>query len=254
MTPLLRAEVQKLTSTRLARWLLLGAAAITALYVSLQIAFTDDPDTWALPLDTLAGQRTLLASAASASAPLVAVLGAIGLGGEYRHRTASTTFLATPARGRVVAAKLLTYALVGVGFAVTCELVAIAIAWPWLAATGVTLQLTSADNLATIGGVVTAVALFGPLGVAIGALVRDQVAAVVGLLIYLFVVEPILTGIGALERWTAYLPGPARNAVTGTVLSTRDFLDAWQGGAILLAYVLVLAAAGWGVTVRRDVT
>lgn len=254
MTRLLLAELRKLTSTRLYLWLLLAATAITALYVSLQIAFTADPASWALPVDTLGGQRTLLASAASAAAPLTAVLGAIGSTGEHRHRTATTTFLATPARGRVIAAKLVTYALVGAAAAVACELVAVAIAWPWLAATDVQLQLTHPDNLATIAGVVAAVTLFGPLGVALGAMLRDQAATVVGLLVYLFVVEPILTGIGALETWTAYLPGPARNAVTGTVLDTRDFLGPWQGGTVLLAYVFVLAAAGTTATVRRDVT
>lgn len=253
MRHLVVAEYQKLASTRLWLGLLLAAAAITALYVGLQIAFTADADTWTMPLHTLEGQRTLLASAASAAAPLVAVLGAIGITGEFRHRTATATFLATPHRDRVVIAKLITYASVGTGFAAVSVSVALAIAWPWLAADGIQLQIGDGGNLTTLAGVLAAGGIFGLLGVGVGALVRDQAAAVAGSLVYLFVVEPILTSIGALERWTSYLPGPARAALTGTVISTRTFLDASTGGLVLLAYAVVLAVAGTVLTGRRDI-
>lgn len=250
---LVRAELRKLTTTRLWLGLLVAATAITGLYVSLQIAFADNPDTWTRPLHTIAGQRTLLAAAASAAAPLAAVLGAIGIAGEFRHRTATPTFLATPHRRRVIAAKLATYAMTGLAYAVVCLSVAIAIAWPWLAADGTRLNLTHPDNLATLAGVSVAAATFGTIGVGLGALLRDQVATIVGLLIYLFVVEPILTSVGALETITGYLPGPARNALTGTALTTRTFLEPWQGAVILLVYAAAAASAGTTATARRDV-
>lgn len=253
MRRLLGAEFRKLATTRLWAWLLLAAAAITSLYVSLQITFANDPsNTFTQPLDAIEGQRTLLASAASAAAPLAAVLGAIGIAGEFRHRTATPTFLASPRRSRVVAAKLATYAITGGGYAAVCLGVAIAIGWPWLAADGIRLELTHPDILATLAGVTIAAATFGTIGVGLGALLRDQVATIVGLLIYLFVVEPILTGVGSLEALTNYLPGPARNALTGTALTTRTFLEPWQGTLVLLAYAVVLAGAGAAAT-RRDV-
>lgn len=253
MQPLLTAELRKLTTTRLWLWLLVAAAAITALYVSLQLAFADDPETWTLPLHTIAGQRTLLASAASAAAPLAAVLGAVGIAGEFRHRTVTPTLLASPHRGRVVAAKLGTYAVAGAGYATTCLAVAIGIAWPWLANDAIRLDLFHPDNLATLVGVILAATMFGAIGVGLGALLRDQVTTIVGLLTYLFVVEPILTGVGAMNTLTNYLPGPARNAVTGTSLTTRTFLEPWQGAAILAAYATVLAVAGTTAFARRDV-
>ena len=46
---------------------------------------------------------------------------------------------------------------------------------------------------------VAAVAIFGLIGVGLGALVREQVATVVGLLVYLFIAEPIVTRIPALH-------------------------------------------------------
>lgn len=254
MLRLVKAEFQKLFTTRLWLWLLLGAMAITALYASLDIAFSDDPDTLTLPLSTPEGQRTLLAVGAGAATPLMAVLGAIGLTAEFRHRTATSTFLATPQRGRVVLAKLVTYALVGAGYGLACVAVTIAIAWPWLASRNIDLVLTSDGAPATLAGVIAAVAIFGLIGVGLGALLREQVATVVGLLLYLFVVEPIVTSIAALDSWTSYLPGSARAALTQVVLSHRDFLAPWQGGIVLAAYGIAFAVAGTLLAVRRDVT
>lgn len=254
MRRLISGELLKLRATRLWLWLLLGAMAITALYASLQIAFSDDPDTWTLPLSTAEGQQTLFAAASNAASPLVAVLAAIGITGEYRHRTVTTTFLATPHRRRVLAAKLVSYGLVGAGYAVACTAVVVAIAVPWLSHKGVDLSLSGNGLPATIAGGTISVAVYALIGVGLGALIREQVATVVGLLIYLFVVEAILTNIPALHVWTRYLPGPADNALTGVTLTNQQFLQPWQGGLVLAAYGLAAAAAGTYLVARADVT
>src|SRR5262245_42102316 len=139
MVRLVQGEFAKLWSTRLWLWLLLATMALTALFASLNIAFNDAPDTLSPPLDTAAGQRLLFGTASGGAQTLVAVLAAIGMAGEYRHRTLTTTFLANPNRGRVVAAKLITYALVGVAFAVACIAVVVALGWPLLSTRGIDL-------------------------------------------------------------------------------------------------------------------
>jgi hypothetical protein len=101
---LIAAEFRKLSTTRLWLWLLLASAALTALFASLAIAFDDEPDNATPPLWTPEGQHTLF-SVGSGTRPLLAVLAAIALTGEFRHRTASATFLATLQRGRVVLAR-----------------------------------------------------------------------------------------------------------------------------------------------------
>ena len=56
----------------------------------------------------------------AAKGPLVIfalILGVLGMSGEFRHGTATPTFLVTPQRGRVVAAKVVAYALAGVALA-----------------------------------------------------------------------------------------------------------------------------------------
>ena len=63
------------------------------------------------PLGNPAYEQLALADAAIANV-LLLILGIIGMTQEYRHRTATPTFLTTPRRGRVVMAKLLAFALV----------------------------------------------------------------------------------------------------------------------------------------------
>jgi len=253
MNLLIAAEFRKLFTTRLWLWLLLGTMGLTALYASLLIGFSEDPDTMTAPLTTPAGQRTLFAVASGGANTLVAVLAAIGITSEFRHKTASATFLATPRRTSVVAAKLVTYAATGAAYAVTSLLVVAVIAVPWLTAKDIDINLLGGGLPGTYAGVMADVVIFALLGVGLGALLRNQVAAVVGLLVYRFVAEPILTGIPALGDWTIYLPGSASAALTQVSLTTQEYLQAWQGGLLLAGYALALAGAGALISMRRDI-
>ncbi|MFE6645299.1 hypothetical protein ACFVJS_01965 [Nocardioides sp. NPDC057772] len=253
MRSLIISEIRKLFSTRLWLWLLLASMALTALYAALLIGFSDDPDTMTLPLNSAAGQQTLFAVASGGANTLVAVLAAIGVTGEFRHRTATATFLATPRRWRVVAAKLAIYAAVGAGYAVVCLLVVAVVAWPWLGTKGIDMDPLGNGLPGTYAGVLADVTIFAVLGVGLGALVRNQVATVVGLLVYRFVAEPIVTAVPALSDWTAYLPGSASAALTQVSLSTQDYLDPWLGGFVLAGYGLFLAVVGARVSMGRDV-
>ncbi|MGH3326963.1 MAG: hypothetical protein ACRDPT_04035 [Streptomycetales bacterium] len=254
MARLVAAEFQKLFTTRLWLWMLLGSVALTALFACLAIVFGSDPDNPTPPLSTAAGQRTVFSVAHGGAGPLVAVLAAAGMAGEFRHQTASTTFLATPRRGRAVLAKVAAYLLVGLGYALVCCAATVAIAVPWLAADGIDVPLTGNGIPGTLVGVVVAVALFGLIGVGLGALLRDQVATVAGLLVYLFVVEPVVTAIPALNSWSMYLPAAAADALTRVSQVGREFLDPWQGAVVFATYGLLLAVAGTLLTARRDVT
>jgi len=252
MARLIAGEFEKVFSIRLWLWLLLGAAGLTALYASLTIVNADNPDTWVFPLSTGAGQRTLF-SVGQGTGSLVAVLGAIGLTSEFRHRTATATFLATPRRSQVVTAKLVTFPLLGAAYGLVCVVVTVAVALPWLSAKGIDVSLVANGIPGTLAGVVAGSALFGLVGVGVGALLRDQVGAVVVLLVYLFVAEPILTRVEVFSAWTPYLPGPAASALTQVSLTNQDFLAPWQGGLVLAGYGLALTLAGARLTIRRDI-
>lgn len=250
MIALIRSEIRKLFSTKAWIGLLLGAMALTALSVSLLIPFAGDPNSGLPPLDDPLAQQLILSTPANA-AVFVIILGIMGITQEFRHRTATPTFLTTPSRVTVVVSKLVTYFVIGLGFAVVTLLVVLAIAFPWLAARDVSLSL-GGDNAEVIVGALGVCAIYAMAGVGVGTLVRNQVGAIVGTLAYLFVAEPIIRAVPATADFYRWLPGGAVEAMTAT-FQNPDLLGAWQGAALLVAYGLVAAGLAMALTLRRDV-
>jgi ABC-2 type transport system permease protein len=183
------------------------------------------------------------------------ILGIIAVTGEFTHQTATPTFLATPNRGHVAGAKLLTYAVVGLGYAAACTAVVLAVVLPWLGAKDVDVVLSGTDLAHTLGGVSLEVALYAVLGVGLGCLMRNQIAAVVGFVVYIFVLGPILSSVHATSEVAQYLPYQAGNAL-GQLTSSVDaaMLGQAAGGLVLLVWALAFAALGTRVAIRRDIT
>lgn len=251
MTALVRAEFRKLATTRLWLWMLVLGLAMTGATTSAAIGFAEPGP---LSLQTAAGQRTVFAQA-SATLVVAGILGILAVTGEFTHQTATPTFLATPRRGRVVCAKLLAYAGSGLGYAAACTAIVLAVALPWLAAQDVDVLLSGADLARTLGGVAVEVALYAVLGVGLGCLMRNQIAAIVGFVVYVFVLGPILSGVHATSEVAQYLPYQAGNAL-GRLTSSVDAATLGQaaGGLVLLAWALTFAAVGAHVAIRRDIT
>ncbi len=251
MTALVRAELLKLTTTRLWLWMLVLGLAMTGATTSAAIGFAEPGP---LGLESAAGQRTVFAQA-SAALLVAGILGIVAVTGEFTHQTATPTFLATPRRGRVVLAKLITYATAGLLCAAACTAVVLAVALPWLAMKDVDVVLPGTDLARTLLGVALEVALYAVLGVGLGCLMRNQIAAIVGFVVYLFVLGPILSGVPATSEVAQYLPYQAGNAL-GRLTSSVDaaMLGQAAGGMVLLAWALAFAALGTRVAIRRDIT
>jgi ABC-type transport system involved in multi-copper enzyme maturation permease subunit len=254
MMRLVRAEFRKLSTTRLWLWVLLACVAWAAGYTALAIGFSARHGSLSPPLTGTAAQHALLAIGAGGAGPLAAILGAVGVTGEYRYRTAAATFLATPARGRVVTAKLITYLLAGAAYGLACDVVSLAVAVPWLSARGLHVPVTGHGNLAVLAAVIASGAIFAVAGAGLGALAGGQLATVTGLLLYLYVAEPLLTHITALHAWTAYLPGVAADGLTQATQAGVTLLAPWVGGVVLAGWAAAFAAAGTLRTRRRDIT
>jgi ABC-2 type transport system permease protein len=251
---LVRSEVRKLLSTQVWFWMLAGALALTALSVVGQILTDASRDNPAPRLATIEGQRNLMAQSTTATL-FVAVLAIIGITSEYRHLTVTPTYLVTPRRNRVVAAKLLTYALIGLVYSVLCALLVVAMAKPWLAAKHISLSLTENRIPLVLLAAVVVVAIYGIVGIGVGALIRNQVAAVVIMLAFLFLVEPLLSAIPWVrDHVYKFLPGGAASAVTQVTNPNATLLEPWQGGLLLAGYGIAFAVAGALLTIRRDVT
>jgi ABC-2 type transport system permease protein len=251
---LIRSELRKLTSTQVWFWLLVGSLALTALSVVGQILTDSSENNPGPRLFTPEGQRNLFAQASSPTV-FVIVLGIIGITAEYRHLTVTPTYLVTPRRTLVVAAKLVTYALVGLAYSILGALLVIAMAKPWLAAKHIAVSLTANHIPLVLLAAIVVVAIYGIVGVGVGALVRNQVAAVVVTLAFLFVGEPLLTVIPWVrDHLFKFLPGGAANAVTQVSQTRVNLLEPWQGGLVLAAYGIAFAVLGALFTIRRDVT
>ena len=96
-------------------------------------------------------------------------------------------------------------------------------------------------------------------GVGLGALLKNQVVAIIVGLGVTAIVEPIVVAAGpSVGRWLPGQPAQALESVTanasGFIGGTTHLVTWWQGGLVLLAYGVVLAAAGSLTTLRSDVT
>ena len=160
----------------------------------------------------------------------------------------------SPRRGRVIAAKVITYALAGAGYALACVAVNLAVALPWLSGRGIEMPPAGNGNLAVLAAIVVSTAIFGVAGAGLGAMLRGEVVTIGGLLFYLYVAEPLLSHVAALHGWTAYLPGVAADGLTQAVQAGVRMLPPWEAGVVFAAWSLVFATAGAAVTVRRDLT
>jgi ABC-2 type transport system permease protein len=244
MIDLLAAEVLKLRTTRTVGLLLVAMVGLTGLAVTGAVILAANAS---LDLESEHGMRTVLHVSAS-GALFVLVLGAIISAGEFRHRTATDTFLSTPRRWRVVAAKLVIAAGAGVVFGALAAGTALAVAAHLYALKGFNFPISSSEAWQILGGAIVYAALLGALGAATGSLVRNQVGVIVGWLVWLLLAENIVVGLAPeLGRW---LPGTAGR---GLVLDPNgDFLSQPVAAVVLATYAVVIAAAAMVIERRRD--
>jgi len=204
-------------------------------------------------LDTAAGIRSVYAeSLFTGSYILAMILGIAGMTGEYRYQTITSTFLASPRRSRVVGAKLVAHLLVGLGYGVVAMVTALVVGGVVVVARGHGLGY-GADRLwPSILLAVVAVGLWTVLGIGIGTLIRNQVAAILIGVFVIFLLQPLLTlglsaaHLGSVARW---LPTNASSALMAPGTAIVAYLSWWAGGLVLLGYALVLAALGLGLSV-----
>jgi ABC-2 type transport system permease protein len=252
MSALVRAELLKLRTVALPGWLLLTTLGFVLLSV-LATVLTAGLEGAPLERDD---PQLLARAVASASAGnvILLVLGILALTQEFRFGTATPSFLVTPRRGSVLVAKLLGVALAGLVFALVSIVFALGVSWLVIAIRGDALVFDG-SVVEVLLGVGLVLALYGPIGVAVGALIRNQIAAVVAALAWTFIAEQLLVALlPEVGKWT---PGGATTAVLqlGDVATTRgDLLPVWGGAVVLVAYAVVLSVVSARLTLRRDLT
>lgn len=169
---------------------------------------------------------------------------------EYRFGTIRPTFLFTPRRGRVITAKAVAGVLAGLAFGIIGEGLGFGIGYVILTSRGIPIALGGGDFAVLLVGALLGIALWGAIGVGIGAILQNQVAAVVTLLAWGFVAENLLFAfVPSVGRFG---PVHAGDAMVGA--TTSHLLAPAAGTAILVAWTVVLCAAGLVLSTRRDVS
>jgi ABC-type transport system involved in multi-copper enzyme maturation permease subunit len=181
-----------------------------------------------------------------------ALMGALSVTGEFRHGTIRTTFLVSPWRGRVVAAKVWVSMLVGAGFGFAACALAVGVGSLALRARGIELQLDGGDYALLMLGGSMAAALWAGIGVGLGAVVRDQVPTLVGICAWLLFVEGLLIGdVADIADVGRFAPGAAGAAISGQDPGT--LLPPAAGLAVLALYAAAAGIVGARAISRRDV-
>jgi ABC-type transport system involved in multi-copper enzyme maturation permease subunit len=229
----LRAELLKQRSTATVLGLFTAMLGLVSLAVLLH--------GFGLPSEDLGGSSqqltTLFGRGEFLAVLFAALLGALSMTSEIRHGTIRPTFLVSPRRGRIVAAKVWASALIGAGFGLAASALAAGLGAAVLRARGIDIRLDAGDYALLLAGSVMASALWAALGVGLGALVRDQVPTVVGISAWLLFVEALLIGdITGIDEVGRFAPGAAAAAITG---QDPDTLLAPAAGLALLAVVAV---------------
>src|SRR5262245_49056834 len=186
MRALFRAELLKQRSTLTGLSLLAAMLGLVLLAVLLH-ALGLSPRS----LDSSSEQLMVVGRGETLGALFAALLGAMSITAEFRHGTIRPTFLFTPARGRVVAAKVWVSALIGAVFGFAGGAAAAGAGTAALRARGIDVRLDAGDYGLLLAGGATAAALWAAIGVGVGAVVRNQVPAIVGLCAWLLLVEDL---------------------------------------------------------------
>ena len=245
MSALLRAELIKLQTTR--TFVAIAAVAVaTSVLIAALVALLTQPTEDSVLYDVFASDT---------SSFFILLLAVIGISGEWRHRTITSSLLAAPDRRRFLAAKAIAFAMAGM---VLSLLIAATVA-----VTGVAILSFRGLPLPEIGELsgqagrnALLAAMLGAFGVAIGGIVRNQIVAVVTLLVVMFLIEPIVLTLapsvgrfgplGALSVAAAGIPaedaglGDVRLVGTGTAV------------LLLLAWIAVAFVTAATVLERRD--
>ena len=238
----LRSELLKQRSTQTALFLFLAMAGLVALAVALHVLALGKTQ-----LASNAHQLEVFQIGTRAGMLFAALAGALAITSEIRFGTIRPTFLVEPRRSPVLAAKLAIGALTGLVYGLLAEGLMASFAAIGFSLRGIPNQLSGSDYTRILLGGAAAAALWAILGVGVGALVRNQVATLVGLCAWMFLVESVSEGF--VPNAAKLMPGGAGLSLAGN----EHKLSLALAALLLVIYTAAAAAVGWVTTLRRDV-
>ena len=250
---LIAAEIRKLRTVR-TTWIitLIGVvlAGFTAGFFLFETTMTG-------PFEGADAQIANAIEQIGANSVIVVVIGLLSMTTEFRHGTAGRTFQLTPSRTRVMLAKLTVGGLYGVAFFAVSLVVVLGLVL--LAGLGADDGLSfGSETVDALWQGPVGLALAAVLGVAIGALLRNQVVAITVTLIYVFIGETLVNQFfPEVARWmpfqvlnSLYLSEEAMAGMPDDMVLPLDAATAWP---VFLGYVVVFTVAAVALMRYRDV-
>ena len=240
-----RAEVRKLTSTRMPLAFLIVLLVIGAA-TAIAVAFGTDMDGSKTFISTAADQQSLMAFAAN-SLVIAGLFGAIAVAREYGHGTVVLTFLTTPRRSRAVGAQLAATFIAGSVLGLAGAGVSAASVAAGLVATDYAFMVPAADLVQVLAASTFAGGAGAVLGAGIGAFVRNTGGAVTGTILLLLIMPPL--AVQMVSETASWVPNTLADVMSG--------IDGSVGiGVAIVALALwafVPALIGLAAVNRRDV-
>lgn len=181
------------------------------------------------------------------------LLGAMVFTQEFRYGTVTSTYLGEPRRTRILVAKWLALII----FSVILTIVAVAVSLPVA-----NVLINSRDGDVTMGTLFwemvaagfVVMAAFGVIGVALGALLRNQIVAVLVVLVWMLMVEQIV--IHDYPTFGRWMPGGSTYALMQQDPANGlgdKLLSVPSAGILLAAYVTLAVVLALRLTPKRDV-
>jgi ABC-2 type transport system permease protein len=250
---LLDAELLKLRSTRTTAALLLAALLLVALTVATSVPDVLDENA-PLSLDDTRLLAAVVGVGFGVPQVLMTLLGVLAVTQEFRYGTVTSTFLGEPRRRRVLAAKWLSLGLVSPVITTVTLAVSVTLSVALIRSQDGDVTV-AAQFWQTVAAGFVVMAAYGAIGVAVGALVPNQITAVVGVLVWMLAVEQVvIPALPAVGRWMPW--GAASSLLQlGPSYGFHDgqLLSALAGGLVLGGYTAAAVVLALGITPKRDV-
>jgi hypothetical protein len=171
------------------------------------------------------------------------------VGDEDHHGTLAATYIATPARLRVLAAKAAVAVATTIAFCAAVFSAVGAITVVGIEVRNLPMTVDALATAALFARTTVAMSLLALLGVGLATAIRNRTVAVVSVLVWLVILEDV---IGALLKIPELLPGATVQALVAGD-GGPGALDAAPAAGVLVGFVavaLLIARA----TLRRDVS
>jgi ABC-type transport system involved in multi-copper enzyme maturation permease subunit len=193
---------------------------------------------------------------------IVMLLGAIVVTNEFYYQTATSTFLVSPVRERVVLAKLAASVLLGLVFWLGTTILNLIVVPFILRSMDLGAQLGDPAIWRAIGLNALAFALWAILGVGFGVLIRNQLAATLTLSI-----TYVIGNFGAslvffllteyVARWISKLQVIVPTVASQLMIAGTDLPGnppRWVGAVVLIGYATIAGVIGTAIMRRRDIS